>query len=224
MSSAPSAGQVSINASATLTVGTVSLARTTGDNLSLDSANANKTFVDAYIKLVLQHTPDPAGSIENVTASVFANDGTGSGYLPVPGAVVNLSILSGSVGNFVPSGTTATCTTDATGACTVQITSNVVGTTTVHATTTISVNSVSLTRSTIDGISQDSSDVVKTWTPITPNLATAQSAGGTVGSTSLTDTANITGAFGAAGPSDLVSFYLYGPFPTATSLDSTPQP
>src|SRR5260370_27908469 len=128
MSSAPSAGQVSINASATLTVGTVSLARTTGDNLSLDSANANKTFVDAYIKLVLQHTPDPVGSIENVTASVFANDGTRSGYLPVPCAAVNLSTLSGSAGNFLPSATTATSTTDATCACTVQIPSKLTGT------------------------------------------------------------------------------------------------
>jgi hypothetical protein len=199
-------------------VGGVSLTRSTGDSLSLDSANAGKTFVDAYITLVLQHTPDPVGSVENVTASVVANDGSGAGYKPVAGAVVNLSILSGSVGNFVPSGTTATCTTDATGACTVQITSNIKGTTTVHATTTITVSTVSLTRSTGDGISQDSSDVVKTWNPITPTMVTAQSAGGTVGSTSLTDTANITGAFGAAGPSDLVSFSLYGPFTSAASV------
>jgi hypothetical protein len=220
----PTPGQVDIKATINPTVSGVSLTRTTGDGLSGDSSDAAKTYVDAYITLALQHTPDLVGSAENVTASVFTNDGSGSGYKPASGAVVNLTIVGSSVGNFVPSGTATSCTTDATGSCTVQITSNVVGTTTVHATTTVTVDGIPLTRSTGDGISQDGQDIVKTWIPYTPNMATKNSAGGAVGSTTLTDTANVTAAFGAAGVHDLVTFNLYGPFTSAGAVSCTGSP
>ena len=222
----PTSGQVAIHATISPTVGGIVLTRSTGDGLSGDSADANKTYVDAFINLVLQHTPDQVGDIENVTASVFVNDGSGAGYVAKPGALVNLSILSGSVGNFVPSGTTTSCTTGATGQCTVQITSLVKGTTTVHASTSVVVGGVTLNRATGDGISQDGQDVVKTWLPFTPTLSTTPSAGGNVGSVSLSDTANVTGAFGAAGSNNNVTFKLFGPFATqaAAQADCTGTP
>jgi hypothetical protein len=209
------AGQTTVSATFTTSINGATITRTTGDNKSGDSSKAVKTWVDAYITLALQNTPDPVGSTENVTASVFVNDGSGSGYVAAASKLVNLSIIGTSVGNFVPSGSTASCTTGVSGTCVVQITSNVKGTTTVRATTTVTVLGVSLTRTTNDGISFDGNDIVKTWTPVSPPLTTSQSADGPIGSTTITDTATITNAFGQAGSSDKVTFQLYGPFTSA---------
>jgi hypothetical protein len=214
----PTAGQTTVSASFSFTVSGQTITRTTGDSVSGDSPNAVKTWVDAFITLQLEHTPDPVGSVENVTAGVMTNDGGGAGYVPADNALVHLNIVDPSVGNFVPSGTSTTCTTDATGQCVVQITSDVIGTTTVHASTTVTVVGVSLTRATGDGISLDQQDVVKTWTPITPTQKTTQSADGPIGSTTIRDTDTVSGAFGAAGSSDLVDFELYGPFSTAADI------
>src|SRR5262249_16273741 len=65
-----------------------------------------------------------------------------------------------------------------TGSCTVQITSTIAGTTTIHAITTVSVGGVSLTRATGDGRVGDGPDAQKAWvdaniqiTPATANNA-----------------------------------------------------
>jgi hypothetical protein len=210
-----------VTASFSVTFGTTTIVRTTGDSVSGDSPSAVKTWVDAYITLALQHTPDPVGTPENVTASVFTNDGSGSGYQPANGAVVNLTIVAPSVGNFVPTGTSATCTTGTAGTCTVQIISNVQGTTTVHASTTVTVLGVPLSRATGDGISHDGPDVVKVWQPITPTQATTQSADGPIGTTTISDKDTVSGAFGSAGSSDLVTFNLYGPFDSLAKVSCT---
>src|SRR5207245_5785771 len=61
-------------------------------------------------------------------------------------------------------------------------------------------------------------------TPVTPTQLTSQSSDGPIGSTTISDTDTVSGAFGAAGSSDKVSFRLYGPFATlaAVSCSGTP--
>ena len=58
-------------------------------------------------------------------------------------------------------------------------------------------------------------------TPVGPAQATTQSADGVLGSTSITDSDSVTGAFGAAGSNDKVTFRLYGPFTTAAAAVCT---
>ena len=90
------------------------------------------------------------------------NTGTGGVYVNAPaGTTIVFSILSGP-GSFV--GGVTTCTTvGATGSCTVQITSPTTGTTTVRATTDVSVGGVTLHRATGDGKAGDSADALKNW-------------------------------------------------------------
>ena len=54
--------------------------------------------------------------------------------------------------------------------------------------------------------------------PVGPAQATTQSADGALGSTTITDSDSVTGAFGAAGANDKVTFRLYGPFATAAAV------
>src|SRR5439155_1116931 len=61
-------------------------------------------------------------------------------------------------------------------------------------------------------------------TPVTPTQATTQSADGPIGSTTISDTDTVSGAFGAAGIHDLVSFRLYGPFATAGAVSCAGTP
>src|SRR5207342_1926261 len=80
--SSPSAGQVTGQATVTLTVGGVSLTRTTGDGKTGDSANAVKTFVDANISIAAS-TTDEVNNSQTFTVTVQKNAGGGSF---VPGA------------------------------------------------------------------------------------------------------------------------------------------
>ena len=61
-------------------------------------------------------------------------------------------------------------------------------------------------------------------TPVGPNQATTQSADGTLGSTTITDSNDVTGAYGQAGANDKVTFKLYGPFTTAAAAVCTGTP
>jgi hypothetical protein len=61
-------------------------------------------------------------------------------------------------------------------------------------------------------------------TPVTPTQATTPSADGPIGSTTISDTDTVSGAFGAAGTSDVVAFNLYGPFTSTASISCTVTP
>ena len=96
----------------------------------------------------------------NLTAHVEKMDSTtGYVYAPVSGAVVTFAIDSGP-GSFV--GGIDTCTTDGTGSCTVQITSDTAGTTVVSATTTVQACGVDVPVTT-DGQGENSPPAEKDW-------------------------------------------------------------
>src|SRR5260370_652925 len=161
MFSSATAGQVSINASTTLTVGGVSLTRTTGDGISLDSANAGKTFVDAYIKLSPQSTRHNSSHTHTPTATFYINDSSGAGYVNAPDATtVSFTATSTKGANALlsflmirrpPRSTLFPYTT--------LFRSQV----SINASTTLTVGGVSLTRTTGDNLSLDSANANKTF-------------------------------------------------------------
>jgi uncharacterized repeat protein (TIGR01451 family) len=144
LSNASTPGQTTVKASATVTVGGLSLTRETGDGKAGDSASAVKTWVDAYITIDPAEETQTVGTTHVYVAHVYVNDGAG-GYVAAPnGAVVSFAFRPGSVGSFT-GGTTCVI---AAGACTIPTTSAVVGTDTMRASTTVVVGGVSLSRAT----------------------------------------------------------------------------
>ena len=150
-------GTTTIKASTDVTVNTVLLHRETGDGLPGDSANAQKTWVDARISIV-QHGTNKVGDMHTFTVTVEQNDGTG--WSPAAGVTVD-SAKTG-VGSITGGTCGPTGTTDAAGQCTVNINSPDPGMTTVNASSTVTVGGVPIPVAT-DGYGAFTVDNVKTW-------------------------------------------------------------
>jgi hypothetical protein len=159
--SSPTAGSTTIHATTDVTVSGVALHRET-NGVGANSGDARKTWVDANIQITPATATNPVGT--NHTLTVHVNVNGGSGFVNAPdGTVISASLTNsgGATAAFVgPSGCT---TSGGTGSCTVVISSPTVGTTTIHATTAVSVGGVSLTRATGDSHPGDSPDALKTW-------------------------------------------------------------
>ena len=161
-----SAGTFTANATAIWSfsdgTNTASVTRSTSGNSGPGgSGSATKRFVDARISLSPLSAVNEVNHVHTITATVQQNDGTGSGFLAAPdGTGVLFSLSSNSAGATFVSGNS--CTTSG-GTCSVQIISSSAGTVIIHATTTFSVSGISLTRSTGDGLSGDSSDATKRY-------------------------------------------------------------
>jgi uncharacterized repeat protein (TIGR01451 family) len=172
-------GKVTGHATATLSLGPPPPATVTvsTDGTGLNSGDAVKTFVDSYITISPAVATNPTGVTHTFTATVFINDGSGTGYVTAPNQTpVTFSFVGGHVGGFTSS---TSCTTVG-GSCSVTDVSNTGGDDTVRATTTLTVGGVSMTRAT--GTSApghvNSSDALKHWnappppsTPQTPAIA-----------------------------------------------------
>ena len=140
------------------------------DNGRLFSCTFTNLRPDARIVLSPLTATNPVGQAHTITATVTQNDqlvagatgGDGTtGFGPAPnGTLVTFSLLNNTAGASFVSGNT--CTTTA-GSCTVQINSSTPGGVDIHATTTFSVLTVSLTRTTGDGLSYDSADAHKNY-------------------------------------------------------------
>ena len=150
------AGSVNIHATTTFLVGGVSLTRATGTG-GLNSADANKVYVDAQIDLTPLTATNAVGDPHTITAHVQQDDGLpagapgdgATGFGPAPnGTLVTFSLVNNTAGASFVGGNT--CTTTA-GTCTVQINSSTAGSVNIHATTTFLVGGVSLTRATGTG-------------------------------------------------------------------------
>jgi hypothetical protein len=152
------AGTVTGHASSVVTInGLANPVETNG--VAPNSANAVKTFVDANISLTPGTDTDPVGDNHVLTCHINVNTGGGAGYVAAPdGTICSVNIASGP-GSFVGSSSCATTG----GTCTVTITSATTGTTTIHATTTLSVGGVSLTRATGDAHVGDGPNATKNW-------------------------------------------------------------
>jgi hypothetical protein len=150
-----------ISGSAPITVST--------NGVAPNSADAVKTFVDAYIEISPPVASNPLNVTHTYTAHVFVNNGSGAAYANAPdGTVVTFTLLPGSVGHFLAGNT---CTTaGGTGTCTIDTTSSVAGDDTMQASTTLAVGGVTLTRTTGQPAPghANSGNAVKHWIPPTP--------------------------------------------------------
>jgi len=203
------------NVTAVVTMGGVTVTRSTSGNAGPGGTGpATKTYVSANIGLSPLVADDPVGDLHTLTATVTTNNGSGDGQpAPAPdGTVVDFSIVSGPGSLASPS-----CTiSNGEGTCTDVLTSDVEGTTVVQATVTITVDGVTLRRTTGDSVPGDSANAVKNWHKVQPTITTTQSAGGTIG-IAVSDTAAVAGGHN---PTGTVSFALFGP--TDTTCTGTP--
>jgi len=168
------AGTVDIHATTTFTVGGQSLTRATGTG-GLNSADANKRYVDANIQLNPPSAMNPVSTNHVFTAHVNVNGGTGFGNAP-DGTQISFTIDSGP-GSFT---TANPCTTSGgTGSCSITLTSATPGTTVVSAHVTINVAGVTLTRNT-DGSGSNSGAATKLFADDTVRTDILNAADGVV--------------------------------------------
>src|SRR5262249_4967623 len=150
------AGTFTVQASAMVTMGGVTVTRTTGDSFSGDSDNAVKNYVDASISISPLTAANEINHADTFTITVTADPaGTGTPTFATPTAPF-------------PDGTPGT----ATGPTLVSLNSNVPpytetinnatpGTFTVQASAMVTMGGVTVTRSTGDGLSGDSDNAAK---------------------------------------------------------------
>jgi hypothetical protein len=151
------------------------LTRTTGDGFSdangSDSPDAVKTYVNAFITIAPSAT-NPVGVPHTFVVQVFADNGDGTGFHQVQdsepvtetltaGNGASITQINPGSGTGLASATYNLTTTTAFNPG-VTFTSPTAGTVTGHATTTIVVDGVTLTRQT-NGVGNNSGDAVKTF-------------------------------------------------------------
>ncbi len=152
----PTAGVFTAHASATLTMGGVTVQRSTqADAGPGGSGGATKTYVDARISV----GPDGVNAVgddHTVTATVQVDQG--GGWIAAPAGTLVTFQVTGGPGSLNP----GSCTTGGAGTCSVTLTSDTAGITTVGATADVTVLGVSLHRTT-DGLAGNSGPLTKRW-------------------------------------------------------------
>jgi hypothetical protein len=129
-----------------------------------DGACEPLTVVDANIQINPPTATNPVGTTHTLTGHVNVNTGTG-GFVNAPdGTTITFSLTNagGATATFV--GPNSCTTAGGTGSCTAVISSPTAGTTTIHASTSVTVGGLVLTRATGDSHAGDSADATKLWT------------------------------------------------------------
>ncbi len=151
----PTAGIFTANATTTVTIGGVAMQLAT--NGTGGSGSATKTYVDARISLSPSGV-NAVGDPHPMTARLEVNHGTGWAGAPA-GVTITVVKLDGPGSLSAPS-----CTTDAGGTCSVTLTSDTAGVSTVGASATMNVLGEPLTRSTSANAGPGGSgNVTKRW-------------------------------------------------------------
>jgi uncharacterized repeat protein (TIGR01451 family) len=161
--SSATAGLTTLRASTAPVVGGLTLNRATGDLQVGDSADAVKTWVDANIQISPLTATNPLSTNHTLTGHVNVNTGTG-GFVDAPnGTTISFSLTNsgGATASFV--GPNSCTTSGLTGSCDVVINSSTAGTTTIKASTDVTVGGLLLHRETGDAKVGDSDDATKKW-------------------------------------------------------------
>src|SRR5439155_1759800 len=90
----PTTGLVTINATTNVSVGGISVTRSTGDGLAGDRPAATKTYVDAQLQISPLAKTNELGKDHVITATVKTDNGSGSGLQPASGALVTFSLTN----------------------------------------------------------------------------------------------------------------------------------
>jgi hypothetical protein len=157
-----SSGQVSVSASSTLSLGDITVVRSTDGSTTPSGARnsgpALQARVDARIALDPPNGSDEAGGFHTLSATVEVDAGDGSGFVAAPDGTAVTFDLVGGPGSFDGA---SSCTTTS-GSCSVELTSDATGVTTVSATTEVVVAAVQLMPTTgTDG--NNGGNAVATW-------------------------------------------------------------
>jgi hypothetical protein len=220
-----SVGATVVRAATNVTVSGVVLHRETNDGLPGDSPDAQKNWVDANINITPAIANNAVGANHVLTITVNAL----GGLIDAGPHTATATIISGP-GSFVGPNSCTYTGGAATASCTVTITSAVVGTTVVQATSDIPVNGVTITRTTgtaANTASGGSGNASKNWVDanIVISPATANNAVGA--NHVLTITVNALGGLIDAGPHTATATIVSGPgsfvgSPTCTYTGGAP--
>ena len=136
-----------------------------GDGTYAGSTGACEPLMapDANIQLTPQNATNLVNTLHPLTCHI--NVGDGIAFANAPAGTTCTGSLQSGPGSFV--GSNQCTTVGTTGECQLTITSAVTGTTTVRATTTLSVGGAVLTRTTGDAHAGDSQDATKNWVDVT---------------------------------------------------------
>jgi hypothetical protein len=208
-----SAGKVIGNATTSLTTGSTTITRSTGDAIGLDSVNATKFYEDEYITIAPHGAVNVVGNPHTFTATVFLNSGDGTGYHPFVGAPVTISLTAKNGASPNPAGP-FTGSTNASGQFSATFTSATTGEVDGNATTSLTTGSTTITRSTDDGIGLDGGHAVKLFEQLTSNAGASVTLGS---GNKLSDSATLTGANHPAGT---ITFFLFAPGVTPDGTNS----
>ena len=134
----------------------------TGDN----SDDAVKRFVDAKIAIATDDT-NSIGESHTFTATLSKDIGDGNGFVAAAGEHVDLALTPSGGASAIIDAAASTCdnagaNTNASGQCTIVFTSDTAGTITGHASASLTISGVSLSRET-DGTGQNSGDATKVF-------------------------------------------------------------
>jgi uncharacterized repeat protein (TIGR01451 family) len=155
------AGKVIGNASTTFNVLGVPLTRSTGDGVSGDSGAATKFFEDANISIAPNAT-NGISEPHTFTVTVLQNAGDGNGYVAAANVPVTIT-LTGQNGAVPIPETPLSGHTNASGQFAATFTSDSAGHVLGNASTTFTLNGVTLTRATSDTHTGDSGPATKTF-------------------------------------------------------------
>jgi uncharacterized repeat protein (TIGR01451 family) len=189
-----SAGQVTGNATVTLTASGVTLTRDTDPSTEDISAGPGgsgpvvKTYVDASVSITGTGTNE-VGQPHTFTVTVLKDSGDGNGLvpaanLPADSVTVTLTGSNGIPTTVTPTGGTCVAgTTDGNGQCTITFNSDTAGQVTGNASVTLDVHGISITRDT-DPSTEDvsagpggSGPVVKTYVDANITITQAEGTG-----------------------------------------------
>ena len=160
---------IDLGGGSTLTRDTNPATATIGAGPGGSETPAVKTYVDATIDITGDGT-NRVGVSHSFTATVKADSGNGSGFVAVNAQLVSIQKVDANGAVSVPAGT-QTCTTNASGVCSVSFTSNSTGTTTGTASATVSVGGISFgINTTNDAATTGSEAVLKTWVDATIDI------------------------------------------------------
>jgi len=139
----PTVGTGTVNGSATWSVGGVTITRATNGTSGFGSTTeGTKTWVDARIKISPDATNE-VGDDHTFTVTVEKDAGDGNGFVAASGVTVTPSKSdSNGATSTITGGTCETGTTDASGQCTIIVTSPTTGKTTVNASASVTVAGV----------------------------------------------------------------------------------
>jgi hypothetical protein len=215
-------GVTTVSAHTTLSVGGVSLTRST-DGVGANSGPAEKTWVNAKISIAPNATNE-VGQPHTFTVTLEKDAGDGNGFVAASGEHVDVTLTdAGGANHTAPTGTctNAGANTDANGQCTITFTSPTAGTVTGHASWTGALGTPSAFTVETDGVAPNGPNAVKTFVDANIQITPAEATNGIGTNHTLTAHVNVNDGSGGGfvnAPNGTVIHFTLGNDATASAV------